>query len=217
MKNIAPAGHRLVAGLIDLLVGTTVYLVLILMILSAGDIKQILSASLTTLIYIIIVLPIVVPLVNLFLITNLGGTVGKLASGLAIVDANGQNLNFTKAFFRNVVGHIVSSCFFWLGFTWILVDGERRAWHDMIADSYVVKKSETGLVTGFLALVLLLGANGYIGYLAAKNVWEHRSLYQEVFQDLKTELETTKAPMKNTLKYNLDRLPTPNPTTYPVY
>lgn len=217
MKNVAPAGHRLVAGLIDFLVGTTFYLVFILIIVNAGDIKQILSASLTTLIYIFIVLPIVIPLVNLFLITNFGGTVGKLASGLVIVDESGHHLNFTKAFFRNVVGHVVSSCFFWLGFIWILVDRERRGWHDMIADSYVVKKSETGLVTGILALIFLLGANGYIAFLAGKNIWEHKSLYQEVLQDLKIELETTKAPIKNTMKNNLDRIPTPNPTNYRVY
>lgn len=190
MKNIAPVGQRLLAAILDFLVGITIYQVLILTILSTRDIGEILNASATTLIYIVIVLPIVVPLVNIFLITMFSGTIGKLASGLAIVDPAGKHLTFTKAFYRNVVGHIVSGLFFWLGYIWIFIDHDRRAWHDMIADSYVVKKTETGLVTGLLALLILLGTSGYIGYLSFKNILANMPIYTEAMQDVIEEFTT---------------------------
>ena len=188
MKNIAPLSHRIIAAVIDVLVCITIYQVLILTILCAPNIREILAACLTTLIYILVILPIFLPLMNLILLTTLGGTIGKLATGIRVVDVKGNNLTFIKAFVRNIVGYIVSSIFFWLGFIWIAIDQERRGWHDMIADSYVVKKSESGIITGLLVLLVLLGANFYIGYLSFKNVTANLPLYKETIEDLTAEL-----------------------------
>lgn len=68
------------------------------------------------------------------------GTVGKMALGLIVTDANGGKLDFTKALIRNL-GKIVSSMILFIGYIMAGFTEKKQALHDMIASTLVVKKS----------------------------------------------------------------------------
>lgn len=71
-----------------------------------------------------------------------GQTIGKLILGLRVEDVNGGPLPWGRAFLRTV-GQLASALPLAAGFLWVLVDRERRAWHDHLAFSRVavVEKS----------------------------------------------------------------------------
>jgi uncharacterized RDD family membrane protein YckC len=66
-----------------------------------------------------------------------GQTPGKALLGLRIVRADGRRMTLSGALLR-YLGYWVSAIPLFLGFAWILVDAERRGWHDRIAGTYVV-------------------------------------------------------------------------------
>jgi uncharacterized RDD family membrane protein YckC len=67
------------------------------------------------------------------------GTLGKMALGLIVTDANGAKLDFTKALIRNL-GKIVSWFVMGIGFIMAGFTEKKQALHDMIASTLVVKK-----------------------------------------------------------------------------
>lgn len=76
-------------------------------------------------------------------IVKKGGTPGKLALGLRIQDINSKaNPNWLKALLRETVGKIISSIML-LGFLFPLFRKDKRALHDLIAKTQVVKKVTT--------------------------------------------------------------------------
>ncbi|MEM9896444.1 MAG: RDD family protein [Bacteroidota bacterium] len=66
-------------------------------------------------------------------------TVGKLALGLKVTDAQGQKLDFVKAFIRQL-GKIVSGFILLIGYIMAAFTEKKQALHDMIAGTLVVKK-----------------------------------------------------------------------------
>ncbi len=65
-----------------------------------------------------------------------GQTPGKALMGVRIVRTDGERLQIGRAFIR-LLGYWVSSILF-LGYLWVLVDGRRQAFHDKLADTFVV-------------------------------------------------------------------------------
>ncbi len=68
------------------------------------------------------------------------GTLGKMALGLIVTDANGAKLDFTKALIRNL-GKIVSGFILCIGFIMAGFTDKKQALHDMMAGTLVVKKA----------------------------------------------------------------------------
>jgi uncharacterized RDD family membrane protein YckC len=66
-----------------------------------------------------------------------GQTPGKALLGLRIVRADGRRMTLSTALLR-YLGYWVSAIPLFLGFAWVLVDDQRRGWHDWIAGTYVV-------------------------------------------------------------------------------
>ena len=66
-----------------------------------------------------------------------GRTVGKTVMGLRIVGLDGRRLPAARSLLRSVA-YLASALPLFAGFLWVLVDGDRRAWHDHIARSRVV-------------------------------------------------------------------------------
>lgn len=66
-----------------------------------------------------------------------GQTVGKGVMGLRIVRIDGRRPGFIRALVRTLA-YLVSLVPLFAGFLWILVDSNRRGWHDHIAGSRVV-------------------------------------------------------------------------------
>ncbi len=67
----------------------------------------------------------------------IGRTPGKRIMGLRIVRTDGKRLGWVRAVIR-YVGYWISFFCLLLGYLWVLVDGRRQAWHDKLADTFVV-------------------------------------------------------------------------------
>lgn len=68
-----------------------------------------------------------------------GQTLGKMALSIKVVDENGHIPGLGKAALREVVGKILSCITLYIGFLWIIWDGNKQGLHDKIANTYVVK------------------------------------------------------------------------------
>ena len=63
----------------------------------------------------------------------------KIAGGLRVVmDKDGGPVTLGPAVLR-LIGYWIDGLVFYLGFIWILIDGRRRGWHDLIAGTVVVQ------------------------------------------------------------------------------
>jgi len=67
-----------------------------------------------------------------------GQTLGKMALGIKVVDASGSMPGLGCAALREIPGKIASYIAIYLGFLWIIWDGQKQGWHDKIANTYVV-------------------------------------------------------------------------------
>lgn len=66
-----------------------------------------------------------------------GRTFGKMIMGLRIIGPEGHPPTVGKSFIR-LIGYGVSMLAFWMGYLWILVDDDRQAWHDHMANTWVI-------------------------------------------------------------------------------
>lgn len=67
-----------------------------------------------------------------------GQTIGKRACGIRVVDdQSGAPIGYGRAFLR-WVGRIISTIPIFLGYFWMLWDGNKQCWHDKIANDVVV-------------------------------------------------------------------------------
>lgn len=66
-----------------------------------------------------------------------GRTIGKSIMGLKVVAPSGMPPTIGRSIVR-VLGYALSAIVFWAGYLWVLVDPDRKAWHDHMANTYVV-------------------------------------------------------------------------------
>lgn len=67
-----------------------------------------------------------------------GQTLGKRALGIRVIDyQTGAALGYGRAFMR-YLGSIISAICIYIGYLWMLWDGEKQTWHDKIATAVVV-------------------------------------------------------------------------------
>ena len=67
-----------------------------------------------------------------------GQTVGKRVLGIRVIDfRTGGSIGYGRAALR-YVGSIISGWFCYLGYLWMLWDRERQCWHDKMANDVVV-------------------------------------------------------------------------------
>lgn len=67
-----------------------------------------------------------------------GQSWGQKATGVRVVDTNGNRLTPGKVFVRQLA-KIISAIPCYLGFLWMLWDGDKNTWHDKIVGTSVVK------------------------------------------------------------------------------
>lgn len=96
-----------------------------------------------------------------WLTSHLGGTLGKLLTGLKITDENEKILTYKRSFFRATTGYGFSGLFFGLGFLSIVKDPQKLGWHDKAVGSkvLVIKKLWPYALVIFFILV---GINGFL-------------------------------------------------------
>jgi uncharacterized RDD family membrane protein YckC len=67
-----------------------------------------------------------------------GQTLAMMPLGLRVVDeTTGETISMGKAFLR-LIGLWISIAIFYIGVIWILFEGRRRGWHDLIAGTIVI-------------------------------------------------------------------------------
>ncbi len=72
-----------------------------------------------------------------------GQTPGKVLLKLRVIQVTGENLTYGVAFLR-WLGSIICRIPLYLGFFWIVCDGRKQGWHDKIAATLVVSKTNGG-------------------------------------------------------------------------
>lgn len=91
-----------------------------------------------------IVFGILLPLLYYWLFTGLRGqTLGKMAVGIKVVNAQGDRPGLGVAAMREILGKFISTIGLCLGFLWIAWNKQKQGWHDTIAGTYVVKVVKT--------------------------------------------------------------------------
>jgi uncharacterized RDD family membrane protein YckC len=73
-----------------------------------------------------------------------GGTIGKRLASLRVVRRDGSRVSLWRAFLREPVGMLLSALPLFGGFFWMLDEPRRRCWHDLIADTVVVRELRGG-------------------------------------------------------------------------
>ncbi len=71
-----------------------------------------------------------------------GQTPGKWVAGIIVVDEEGRVPGVAMAIPREMVGRVISIAALGLGLAWIIPDKKRQGWHDKIAGTYVVRKTD---------------------------------------------------------------------------
>jgi uncharacterized RDD family membrane protein YckC len=72
-----------------------------------------------------------------FFWTVIGKTPGKMILGLRVVQSDSETVPFKAAVVR-AFGYYVSLIALGMGFFWVLIDEQRRGWHDKMAHTYVL-------------------------------------------------------------------------------
>ena len=146
---------RAAAGLIDAAIIMTVSIMISMMIFIAMGISSVppptdlpadlpadpLTDPLTNLITNLITsIASITSLVYYVALTGLKGqTLGKMALGIMVVNAQGKVPGIRRAAFREIVGKLVCEITIFLGYVWVGWDRKKRGWHDHIARTYVVR------------------------------------------------------------------------------
>lgn len=93
------------------------------------------------------------------MLSRSGATFGKRLLGIAVMDAEGNPPAFKAALSRSW-GYLASSAPLNLGFLWALFQAESRAWHDLLAGTYVFESREKGPLSraalSFLSVAMLI-------------------------------------------------------------
>ena len=187
--NPAKPSLRLLAFIIDVFLVLILYSGLFLAIAQSTSIDAFLNAGFIALFVIFIIFTVTIPMVIVILTSLYGGTPGKLLTGLNVVGIDGKRISFKTAFYREIVGKFASGCFLSLGYVWIFKDLKHRGWHDLIAGTLVIRKSDSLPSLGLLALMVSIAINMYIIILAWNGIQNNMPFYQNSFDDVKRFLE----------------------------
>ncbi len=69
-----------------------------------------------------------------------GATLGKMAMGLKVVDANdGTNISFMRGAMRDSLGKMVSALLFMIGYLMAMFRKDKRGLHDLMVTSQVIR------------------------------------------------------------------------------
>lgn len=178
---------RLTAALIDWLIIATPILILAGSVLEADSIGRILD-RLLILVITACTLPLIYQVIQAYLLTVTGATLGKLVCGLRVVRDDGKFLTAGLSLFRTFVGPVISGALMNLGYIWILIDPERRSWHDMAVGSRVTAESANRFVIGVILIAGLVTVN--ISLLGGTFVQAGRNLplYRQIGEEIRDNL-----------------------------
>ena len=85
----------------------------------------------------VVLIPFIIALYFVMFWSLTGRTIGKWFMGLKVVGKNGRPPTIGRSMLR-AFGYLVSAIVFWIGYLWVIIDDQRRAWHDHMAGTSVV-------------------------------------------------------------------------------
>lgn len=182
---------RIIAKLIDLSLIWAIYLFLLMLVFSQAKITAFLDQIVYSIIA-VIYLPIILPFINSLLTSLFGGSLGKLLTGIKVINQKEQKLSFSRALFRHFIGYKVSAMVFGLGFIWAVPDKNNQTWHDKISNTFVASIHKLGLLTGFISLALLTAVNVYILSNSIQQFGKNKEVYGQAIQNLWEEISSLK-------------------------
>jgi ABC-type Fe3+ transport system permease subunit len=142
------------------------------------------------LVFLIFSYSIIYTLLASFLTSTFGGTIGKLLTGIKVVRGDGQNLSFRRALFRNYIGYMVSGLLFGLGFLWMIFDKERRAWHDQIADTFVIVRNKWLVISGMAFFAIIVFVELVLINLSIVNFKSNSTIYTTIVGEIQANFQT---------------------------
>jgi len=80
-----------------------------------------------------------------FLTQQNGQTLGKKVMNIRVIKVDGGPIRDSDAVLR-FIGYYINSFIIGIGWIWALFDKENRGWHDLIANTYVVKANSANNV-----------------------------------------------------------------------
>lgn len=132
---------------------------------------------------------------DIFFTHYFGGTIGKLLTGLKVIDEHGNYLSLKRSFFRHTVGYQFSSILFGLGFLAIIKDPQKQAWHDKAVGSKVIVEKRKWPFA-LLILLSLIILNMFILFSAFNTAFS--GPLPKEFQSLANSLQTKQEKNKPT-------------------
>lgn len=85
----------------------------------------------------VVMIPFIIALYFVMFWSLTGRTIGKWFMGLRVVNKHGKPPTIGRSIVR-AIGYGLSALAFWMGYVWVLIDKERKAWHDHMAATWVV-------------------------------------------------------------------------------
>jgi len=76
-----------------------------------------------------------------FLVGTTGQSWGRRVVGLKVVSIEGGPIGFWRSLGRNLFAAFISGPILYLGFLWVIWDGEKQAWHDKVFRTYVLRRA----------------------------------------------------------------------------
>ena len=75
-----------------------------------------------------------------YLVGATGQSWGRKVAGLKVVSTEGGAIGFWRSLGRNLFAALISAPVLYLGFLWVIWDGEKQAWHDKVFRTYVLRR-----------------------------------------------------------------------------
>lgn len=201
---------RLIAFLIDKTIITFIPLTIVYLAwFKAQSSVNLFAKGLLGLIYYLIFLSTITWWLYLSITTfKLGATLGKLITGLKVVNQKGKKLSFKLALFRYPVGYTISSLIFGLGFIWIIFNHKNHSWHDLFTNTYV--SGTPKFIRSLLALVLLLSLQAYLFINLVQSISSNQAFtrqlnqyYQSTIKYFENSVDSDTLFLDNPLEYFL--------------
>jgi uncharacterized RDD family membrane protein YckC len=183
MKNIASPILRIIAAAIDSLLSLFITLILILNVFSAANPAEVISRVISS-ITLLLILNLLIVLLQSLLTYLVGGSVGKILTGIQVISPNGQKISVKYSLFRTFIAYPASSILLGAGYWWIFKDKNRQGWHDLLCDTYVVVKKSSGAALGAISLLLLAGLNIYLGISIFSSLNTNKQTYSEIVSEI---------------------------------
>ena len=133
----APHGERLVAYILDTIILAVVALAILLL---AALLRNLAGGALSMLGF--LVMAVVILGYFPYFWKKRGQTPGMKPFQLVVVrDRDGLAITTGQAILRMIGLFVIDGLVFYLGFIWVFIDKRRRAWHDLIAGTVVIKQA----------------------------------------------------------------------------